>query len=118
MGVPVIVAGDEVVVGFDRARLDRIAGRYAGTSQHESPKPRLGLLVRDVPGVGVEVGGVRPGSLGERAGVRAGDVLESLNGRIIHSVTEVEQLGASLRPGQPLDLTVRRDGRTIRLTAV
>src|SRR5689334_2441136 len=59
MGVPVITAGDEVIVGFDRARLDRIAAAYASPPPPVDPalRPKLGLLVKDVPG-GAEVGTV------------------------------------------------------------
>src|SRR5436190_8399803 len=51
MGVPVITAGDEVIVGFDRDRLERLAARYASAAPHAdavpqahaTPRPRIGL---------------------------------------------------------------------------
>jgi S1-C subfamily serine protease len=113
-GVPVITAGDEVVVGFDRPRLERILAGMAPPGSNGSGGPRLGLLVRDTSN-GVEVGTVRPGLLGERAGVRVGDVLESLNGQPIRSVLDLESAARAIKPGQRLDLVVRRGGQPVRL---
>jgi S1-C subfamily serine protease len=112
-GVPVIIAGDDVVVGFDRRRLEQIVARYAQPAS-AAEGIKLGLVVRDAAN-GVEVGGVRPGALGERAGVRAGDVLESLAGQPIHSVAELEQRARTLAAGQEVDLGVRRQGQAIHL---
>lgn len=111
MGVPVITAGDEVIVGFDRARLARVAARYAGGATGE--RPRLGLLVKDTA-EGVVVGGARPDSPAERAGFRPGDVLLSLDGRPIRSVADVEAATRSARPGQVTEAAARREGAVIR----
>src|SRR4051812_5097027 len=49
MGVPVIVAGNEVIVGFDRARLERLASQFtasapgAASSASAAPRPKVGL---------------------------------------------------------------------------
>ena len=118
MGVPVIVAGNDVIVGFDRARLERIAAGYAGPTRSGADRPTLGLRVRDVPSSGVEVGGVRTGTLGERAGVRVGDVLESLNGQPVQTVADLERMMGTMRTGQRLEIVVRRDGRLVRLDAL
>lgn len=109
MGVPVIVAGTQVVVGFDRPALERIAQRYAA-----GERPKMGLAVRD-SAQGVEVGTVRPGGLGERAGVQSGDILETLNGQPVRSVADLERIAASLPAGTSVWLNVRRDGQSTRL---
>jgi len=113
-GVPVIVAGDDVIVGFDRPRLERIAARYAPEASTGAAGIKLGLAVRNATG-GVEVGAVRPGSLGERAGVRPGDVLESLAGQLVRSVADLERLTRNVAAGQGVDLSVRRGGQPLRL---
>jgi S1-C subfamily serine protease len=113
-GVPVITAGDEVIVGFDRPRLERILAGMAQPGSSGSGAPRLGLLVRDTSN-GVEVGTVRPGLLGERAGVQTGDVLESVNGQSIRSVVDLERAALAMKAGQRLDLVVRRGDRPVRL---
>ncbi len=117
MGVPVIIVGDEVIVGFDRPRLERLAVQHAGESTRPGG-PRLGLRVRDAPGGGVEVGGVRAGSLGERLGVQAGDVIEAVSGQPVRTVADLERLTERLQTGQRLELTVRRQGRVTSLTAL
>ncbi len=116
MGVPVIVVGDEVIVGFDRPRLERIAALYAAESAR-SGGPRLGLRVREIIGGGVEVGGVRPGSLGERLGIQAGDVIEAVRGQPVRTVADLERLVESLPSGQQFAVTVRRQGRAMNLVA-
>ena len=116
MGVPVITAGDEVIVGFDRPRLERIATAYASGAPSGPGRPKLGLTVRDVAG-NVEVGGVRPGALGERAGVRPGDIVERLAGEPVHSVDELERVARSLQPGQRVPIVVRRAGQHLILSA-
>ena len=114
MGVPVITAGSEVVIGFDRPRLDKIATQYARSGTAAAPK--LGLAVRTAPGGGVEIGSVRSGSLGSQAGFQAGDVLESLSGQSVNSVGDVERLTRTLRAGQTIDALVRRGRQRLRLT--
>src|SRR3954470_24665733 len=58
-GVPVIIAGDDVIVGFDRPKLDALVAGPAQPSapaEDAPPPPKIGLRVKDVPG-GAEVGG-------------------------------------------------------------
>lgn len=117
MGVPVIVAGNEVIVGFDRPRLQQIAARYGGTAGQAKPGPKLGLLVRN-GGRGVEIGGARPGSPAEKAGVKAGDLLEGVDGQPVRSVSDLERLTGAVAPGQPISLEIQRDGRTLRLPLI
>lgn len=109
MGVPVITAGEEVIVGFDQKRLQQLAQRVKA-----GRKPRLGLLVKDVPG-GAEVGTVRPDTAAARAGVRVGDVVESFNGQPVRSVANLERMATQLQPGQTLEIGVRRGSEHLKL---
>jgi S1-C subfamily serine protease len=111
MGVPVITADDDVIVGFDRPRLERVAARFG--SGGDAPAPRVGLLVKDSAD-GVLVGGARPGSPADRAGFRPGDVLEQIDGQAVASVAAVPRLTAPLAT-RPVDVLVRRDGVRLRL---
>ena len=84
MGVPVTTVDDEVVIGFDRARLEQLlAGQGEGSGGREHPREGvLGLQVADaskiaqkvgaVPIFGALVGGVKPGSAGGEGGAAAG----------------------------------------------
>jgi len=115
MGVPVIVAGDEVIVGFDRARLERLASRFASTpSGGTSSRPRIGLRVKDGPG-GAEVGAVHSGTPAERAGLRQSDVVVEIDGRAVRSAADLEAALAGLTSGQTVAVDVRRNGRPVRL---
>lgn len=117
-GVPVAIIDDQVVVGFDRRRLDQlIAGRTAA-------RPRLGLSVADAeeiaqkrnsgPREGAYVGSVKPSSPAERAGLVKGDVIIELAGRPVSDADELETLVSSLTIAQPLSVVFLRDGQKIR----
>ena len=103
MGVPVIADEHEAIVGFDLPRLQRMAARHA--------RPGLGLRVADArDGPGAYVGSVRSDSPAERAGLRAGDVVEELSGTPVRSAADLERIAAQRRPGQPTSMVVRRAG--------
>ena len=68
------------------------------------------------PALPAEVPGVLPGSPAEKAGVRAGDRIVAVNGEPVRHFFDVMRLvGAS--PNRPLELTIRRDGKTLTLKA-
>jgi glutaredoxin-like YruB-family protein len=109
MTVPVTIAGDDVIVGFDRPRLERLAERFRPAGGSAQP-PRLGLRVKDAAGGGAEVAAVHPGSPADRAGVQVGDVVEALDGRPVGSAAEMERLARRAR-ATPDRIAVRRGGR-------
>jgi glutaredoxin 3 len=120
MGVPVITAGDEIIVGFDRPRLDRLAQKYAPPPPPIDPalRPKVGLRVKDAPG-GAEVGAVHPGSPAEQAFVRVGDLIVGMNGREVRSAADLEaaidSLVLSQKAGDTVAVDVRRGGKPVRL---
>jgi glutaredoxin 3 len=117
MGVPVIIAGNDVIVGFDRPRLDALARRLAPPAPPPSdapPPPKIGLRIKDAVG-GAEVGGVRAGSPSERAGVREGDVVVEMNGKPVRSAADLEAALASLLADTTVAVQVRRNGKQTRL---
>ncbi|MBX6375747.1 MAG: trypsin-like peptidase domain-containing protein, partial [Acetobacteraceae bacterium] len=63
-------------------------------------------------GGGVEVVEVLPGSPAERAGLRPGDMVVSLEGERVTSGRDLIRRVAALPPGQTVRLEVDRDGRT------
>jgi S1-C subfamily serine protease len=111
-GVPVTVVGADVIVGFDRAKFDALVRRWK--SDVAAP-PRLGVAARDAAG-GAEVGRVNPGQPAERAGLRPGDIIESINGGSVSGVDALMQAVDGLAPGEPYTLTVRRHGERLQLT--
>ena len=112
--VPVIVVGDEVVIGFDRARLERLLPR------RDRRKPRLGVSIATVrpnegrPG-GAYVGRVADGSSADRAGIRTGDIIVEMAHRPIADAHDVHLTLAGLSPGQQIPMTLWRNGHRLRL---
>ena len=103
-GVPVIADQQEAIVGFDLPRLQRMATRH-------QRGPGLGLRVKDSPdGPGALIGSVREGSVAERAGVQADDVVEELSGMAVRGAADLERIAAQHRPGQPTSMVIRREG--------
>lgn len=104
MGVPVIADEQEAIVGFDLPRLQRMVARHRTGGG-------LGMKVADTADhSGAKVGGVREGSLAERAGVQADDVVIELSGRPVTTVADLERVAALRTPGMPTSLTLLRQG--------
>ncbi len=110
-GVPVITVDDDVVVGFNRGRLEELLARKS------AGKPRLGAAVADAaPRLQVEgayVGRVTKGSPAARAGVKAGDVIVEIHGHTIGSAADVERVIKSLRTGDHVRLVYVRRGQRV-----
>jgi pimeloyl-ACP methyl ester carboxylesterase len=64
---------------------------------------------------GVLVPEVIPGGTAQSIGVDAGDIIVAAGGRAVAQPGDVAGYAASLRGGDPADLTVIRDGKSIRL---
>jgi glutaredoxin 3 len=123
MGVPVIVVDGQVVVGFNRARLEQLLA--AGKDR----KPvRLGLKVSDAshlsrklgepPAFGAVVGSVTPASPGERVGIRTGDIITSVNQKRINNVAELEHILGKLTTGSRIPITFYRGEQAIKAEIV
>ena len=119
MGVPVIVVDGQVIIGFDRARLEQLLA--GGNSQRH---PRLGLKVADAsrmarksgepPVFGVIVGSVAPSSPGERAGIRVGDIITMINRKRINNTAEMEHVVGVLAPGNHVSVTFYRREQAVK----
>lgn len=114
-GVPVITVDDEVIVGFDRDRLERVLAAA------RNGKPVFGAAVADaarhlaklgqVPVFGAYIGKVSPGSPAHRAGLQPGDIITQINVRPINNAADVEQALAAVKRGDFVDVTFLREGR-------
>ena len=120
-GVPVTVIGDEVVVGFDRPRLERILASMSTRSGEAKGRKSLGARVADatryaMPGgtavEGAYVGGVSPGSPAEAAGLKSGDVIIAVGEKTVRSAEDLAQALADVGAGS-VKLSVAR-GKTLR----
>jgi regulator of sigma E protease len=63
-----------------------------------------------------EIGGVLPDSAAERAGLKSGDRIVSINDQPIERFEEIQRI-IQLNLDSPLTLVVRRDGKDLRLNA-
>ncbi len=127
-GVPVTVIGDQVIVGFDRPKLERAvsAMKDAGSASTGAGGRRsLGAKVADagryvLPGgtrvEGAFVGGVNPGSPADRAGLKVGDVIIAVDDRPITSVDELSEALSAARSAN-VKLTLARGATRREVTA-
>ncbi len=67
---------------------------------------------------GLKLDGVRSGSPAERAGLRAGDVIVRLGATAVKNVYDYTYALGELRPGQEVDVVIRREGKetTLKVT--
>lgn len=61
---------------------------------------------------------VTPGGPGAKAGIRAGDVITTLDGQAVHSGEELIVRTRAHRPGDRLRLTVERGGKKLKISLV
>src|SRR5438105_3674838 len=97
-GVPVIKVNGQVMVGFNRARLEQLLAQ----APQRAERPKLGASVADAVRhaagtTGAYVGHVREGSTAARAGLRAGDVITMLAGQAIQNAADVERAMARVQ---------------------
>lgn len=119
MGVPVIVVNGEVVVGFNRARLEQLLGRT-----FQGRRPSFGLSVTDastiarkqgkLPVFGAFIGKVAQSSPGSRAGLRSGDVITEVNMRPVHNADDLENILASLHVGNRVPVRFTRGQESLK----
>ena len=67
-------------------------------------------------GPGVQLSDVVPGSPAQRAGLRAGDVLLSLDGKEIAGLREFSDLLKELEPGQVVEALIQRGEERLTVT--
>jgi serine protease Do len=120
-GVPVIAADGDVILGFDQARLKRLADKYGAAK-----RPPLGVLganaeeylarhpetAEQAPaGIkGVYVGKVRPDTVGERAGLNPGDIVTGLAGKRVRTMADLDRMIDALKAGDKATVRYVRKG--------
>ena len=82
-----------------------------------SSTPVIGVqLDTTFPGPGAKVGQVTAGSGADQAGIQDGDIITAIDGDVIEESTELIVSIRSNAPGDTVELTILRDGRTQDLT--
>lgn len=97
---------------------DRLAGPKVARQRTLAPVGLWGLTLGDSvdDGAGVAVRTVRPDGPAARAGVQAGDVLTTFDGRWTTRAADAYAAAAGLRGPRPVEVVVRRDGADRTLT--
>jgi S1-C subfamily serine protease len=113
MGVPVTVIDGQVVVGFDRGRLQTLlAGGKIHFGLKVADADRIAPKQGAIPVFGAVIGEVAPGSLGEKAGLKPGDIINEISGRRISNAADLEQVLGGLRTGSIVTILFRRGADT------
>lgn len=89
----------------------RVRRRLLGVTAASSPLPRrlvreLDLLIDQA----VEVAAVLPGSPADRAGIKSGDYIVAVQGRLVSSVDDLHRLLTMFPVDAPLEISLVRDG--------
>ncbi|MBS0395106.1 MAG: DegQ family serine endoprotease [Proteobacteria bacterium] len=84
----------------------------------QSVTPDLAEKLGQADLAGAFVQQVVEGSAAEKAGVKAGDVITSVNGQAVKSSSELRNRIGLMRIGESVDLGIVRDGKPRHLTAV
>ncbi len=111
-GVPVIVIDGQVVVGFDRPRLEWLLAK-------KPQGPEVGMSVASASVYarehslqlpeGAYVGRVKPGSPAAAAGLQAGDVITAVGGQPVRGEDDLQALLAAAR-GSRVGVSYWRNG--------
>ncbi len=97
----------------------RSPGAIEGPAARRTPGPWLGTIPDMTPqDFGVRVTGVQPGSPAEKAGMQAGDVIVSFDGRETPDLYAYAYALRGKKPGDKVEIVVDRDGTRLSLTAV
>jgi S1-C subfamily serine protease len=118
MGVPVTIINGQLVVGFDRAKLEEVL-----TKTQRVRRPSFGASIADAGKItakqgsgvtlGAYVGRVRPGSISERIGLAPGDIITELNLQRIANADDLERALANLNRGSRFSLVFLRGNQTM-----
>jgi glutaredoxin 3 len=123
MGVPVTIIDGEIVVGFDRGRLEQLA-----TQTQTRQRPPFGASIADASKItaeqgsgiilGAYVGTVRPGSVAARIGLAPGDIITELNMKHIANADDLEDALSNLSSGSRFSLVFLRGNETMTTEGV
>jgi S1-C subfamily serine protease len=90
-----LLAGGKVHFGIKVADADRI-------TQKQGVIPLFGAII----------GEVAPGSLGEKAGLQAGDIITEISGRRVSNASDLEQVLGGLKSGNIVTILFLRGSDT------
>jgi S1-C subfamily serine protease len=115
MGVPVTIIDGQIIVGFDRAKLEN------ALSQNQ--RPSFGASIADASKItakrgggrilGAYVGRVRPGSTAHRTGLMANDIITEVNMQNVANASDFENAISKLRKGSHFSIVFLRGNKKL-----
>src|SRR2546430_4918668 len=115
--------GFAIPVNMARSVMEQLI-RY-GSGKRGPPGVSLDTVTPDIAHslglsspLGALVSQVVEGSPADKAGIRTGDVITSVNGQTVKSNSELRHTIGLLRVGDKIDIGLVRDGKPLRVTAV
>jgi serine protease Do len=113
--------GDEVELTVNRSGEERVlyatlgafeaASASNGGGPDDAPtllrRDAFGATIEDVPGAGVRVTAVEPGSLAQRMGIAPGSVIVEINGVQVESASDYAAASSRINPAEGVRVFVR-----------
>lgn len=97
------------------------------TNGYVTGRPLIGISLReitpeiaainDIP-AGVQVAYVSEGGAAEKAGIKAGDIIVSVDGKLVETTKDVSDIRDKHKAGDTLKFVVNRDGKTLSFDVV
>jgi glutaredoxin 3 len=111
-GIPVTTIDSQIVVGFDRPRLELL---IAQSSANEPIKFGVAVADLDKSGrndlpiiFGAYVGRIKSGSIAEKAGLAVGDIIIQFNNQGVSRAAHLELLLAKIKQGDKINIVLIR----------
>ena len=110
MGVPVTIIGGQVIVGFDRAKLEQAISKPPKLSFGASIADAGIITARQGTGIvlGAYIGKIKRGSTAEKAGLMAGDIVIEINLQNVDNAGDFENAVSRMVSGSRFSLVFLR----------
>jgi glutaredoxin len=115
MSVPVTIIDGQMIVGFDRTRLEQVIGQQQQPSLGATVADASKITAKEGTGItlGAYVGKVRPGSLANMIGLTAGDIITEVNMQPIANADGLEKAITKLSKGSRISLVFLRGNKRL-----
>lgn len=102
---------------YDLMEYGSIQRAFLGVSMSEITSDNYKALKLSDVVKGVYVADVNQGGAAAEAGVKAGDIIQAINGEEIISIAQVQEQISRYRPGDIVEISVNRDGKMKQIKA-
>lgn len=107
-----------VRIATTKKRPEYIAGAHGSMSGGRAGGPKLGVMPRYEGGDdGMEISAVMPGGAAEAAGMKKGDKITAIGDKRVKNVQDYMAAMSGLKRGEPVEIVVSRDGKTVKVKA-